>query len=83
MYTALAIYANKRIFGLQSKQTGNKMKQYDILISINKELLWVEGIFTDTIDKAIMLAMMENRGSRYVGHKAFIAVNGEWMECSK
>jgi len=25
MYTALAIYANKRIFGLQSKQPGKQM----------------------------------------------------------
>ena len=58
------------------------MKQYDILISVNGELEWVEGIYQDEIHKAIANAT-DITGGAYVGHKAFIAVNGEWMECSK
>lgn len=59
----------------------NDMKQHDILVNTKRGLEWVCGIFTNTVDEAIICALGESpKGTKYVGHKTYVIVNMTWVE---
>lgn len=60
------------------------MKQFDILLNIGGDLEWICGIFVDDVNRAIAEAISLVGKARYVGHKGYSVVGGEWVEfCSK
>ena len=59
------------------------MKMFDILLNISGELEWICGGMVDNLDRAITDAIQLVGEGEYVGHKAFVVVNGAWEEVSQ
>ena len=59
---------------------GEGRTQYDVLLDIKGELVWVIEIFGTDLNDAITGAI-EVMGvpARYVGHNIFTITNGEWV----
>mgnify|MGYP003637556022 CR=1 FL=1 len=65
-----------------NSKTGRKeMKQHDILLEKKGNLEWVCGLFNNDLNDAIACAVREMAPARYVGHKSFKVVCGEWVAC--
>lgn len=57
------------------------MKQYDILLAIKGELVWVCEIFADEINEAITAAIeVMACPAEYTGHKVWELQDSEWKE---